>query len=120
MRLSTGRFPVFLLSASALCALAVSSCGSASTAGPLGTPDQVVGAAPDATLGMGTAKILITAPSANATGTVDLGGRNGALSVSAPGNAKPADVLIVAGRGYVKAVGDPGYIALPGAMPSVL
>jgi hypothetical protein len=95
-------------------------CGGDKTGGPIGSPDVVVSRSPDVTLAAHSAEIFITAPTANARGPVDLVSRDGRLALSAPAYPKPADLLIVAGRGYVKGPTDPNYLPVGGPLPAVL
>lgn len=103
--------------------LGLASCsGNENTGGPLGTPQYVVTRAPDTTLSQGTAKVLATCPMAEYTGTINLNTLDGDLAVSAPGNVKPADLLVVGGAGYVTQTGDRAYFPLGSIdpMPTIL
>jgi hypothetical protein len=113
-----GRF--LLVGAIVAALLGLVSCGGDKTGGPLGAPEVVVGRAPDVTLAAGTAEIIITAPTANARGTIDLGTRNGRLAVLAPGYPKAVDLLVVDDRGYLKAPSESSYTPLSGSVPQVL
>ncbi len=97
--------------------VALAGCGNASTAGPLGTPQAIISSAPDITLGAGTAKVLITSPSAQATGVIDLAAHNGQLTVATYTDRTPATVVIVGGTGYVQATPGTAYVKLPGPLP---
>jgi hypothetical protein len=96
--------------------LVAAGCGTASTAGPLGSPESIVTRAPDVTLGAGTASIRINAPAADAQGVVDFTTRSGRLTVLEPGLTKSADLLIANGEGFVKRATDPGYFAIGGGV----
>ncbi len=95
-------------------------CGGDKSGGPIGAPGDIVGRSPDVTLAARTAQILITAPTANARGVVDLSAHNARLAVLAVGDPKAADLLVVAGHGYVKGAADASYSALGGPLPRVL
>jgi hypothetical protein len=98
----------------------LAACGGDKSGGPSGPPGDVVGRAPDVTLSARTAQIFITAPTANARGSVDFAAHEGRLSVLAAGDPKPADLLIVGGTGYVKASNDRSYAALDGPLPQAI
>jgi hypothetical protein len=117
-----GRIFAIGLAAAALLAAGiwVARSGGDKSGGPVGAPETVVGKAPDTTLAQGTAKIFITAPSANAAGVVDLHARSGRLTVSATGFARPADLVVAQGVGRIKTPPATTYLSLPGAVPSVL
>ncbi len=95
-------------------------CGGDKSGGPIGAPDIVVGKAPDVTLAAGTARVIITAPTANAQGVIDLNAHDGRLALLAPGYPKAVDLVIVGGQGSVKAPTVPRYTALGTAVPKVL
>jgi hypothetical protein len=103
-------------------AVLAAGCGTASTAGPLGSPASIVTRAPDITLGAGTASIRINSPAADAQGVVDFATRSGRLTVLEPGLNKPADLLIANGEGFIKRATDSGYIAIGGgaAVPGAI
>ena len=110
-----------MLVSAALAAVAgLAGCGGDKSGGPLGAPETVVGKAPDTTLAQGTAKVYITAPTANASGVVDLRGHDGHLTVSASGLSQPADVIISAGAGRVRTPPGGSYTPLSGPLPPVL
>jgi len=111
---------LLVVGALAAALLGLVGCGGDKSGGPVGAPEVVVGRAPDATLAAGTAEIIITAPTANARGAIDLASRNGRLAVLAPGYPKPVDLLIVDDRGYVKAPAESSYTPLAGSVPPVL
>jgi hypothetical protein len=98
----------------------VSACGSAGSAGPTGAPQDVVTQAPDVTLAQATARIKIDSPAAAARGVVDFRSRSGRLSVSATELAKPADLLISGGGGYIKQVTDAAYTRIGATVPAAL
>jgi hypothetical protein len=104
----------------AVTVLAVTSCGGDHSGGPLGSPEDVVTHAVDATIAARTAMIRIDAPAANAEGVVDLGVRSGHLTVFGTELDKPADLLISGGDGYIRRTTDPGYIAFGAAVPAPL
>ncbi len=110
----------------ALLALVVG-CGRTS---PTGSPTEVVGAAPDATVAAGPAQITIERFGLRAEGVVDLARAATRLTVtdaSTPG-AAPVEVLAVADRAWSRPVGtsawtaaDPeaaGLLSLPGGLRS--
>ncbi|HEX3540920.1 MAG TPA: hypothetical protein VHT75_10820 [Acidimicrobiales bacterium] len=99
---------------------ALAGCGGDKSGGPLGAPETVVGKAPDMTLAQGTARVYITAPTANASGVVDLHGHNAHLVLSASGLAQPADLIVNAGVAKVRTPPGTSYTPLPGAVPPVL
>lgn len=98
----------------------ITGCGGDRSGGPLGSPDSVVARAPDTTLAEQTAKVFVTAPSANATGVVDLRAGNGRFDVSATGYAKPTDLEVAGGVGRIRIPPATAWTPLPAAIPSVL
>jgi hypothetical protein len=98
----------------------VTACGSAGSAGPTGSPQDVVTQAPDVTLAQATARININSPAAEARGVVDFRSRSGRLTVSATESTKPADLLIAGSVGYIKRVSDPGYLKVGATVPPAL
>src|SRR5579884_3406684 len=111
---NTGR-PLFLLVVAALLAAAVA-CGNTQTAGPLGSPQAIIGSAPDITLGQGPATVVIDSPHAKATGTVDLPSHSAQLRVQING-APDVSVVIVDGAGYAKTSPTSAWSKLPGVLP---
>jgi len=101
-------------------ALVATGCGGDRTGGPLGRPEDVVGQAPDVTLAAGTARILITSPTATAQGEVDLVGRTGRLSLSSQALGQAVQVVIAPGRTYAKATSGPAWLPVAGVLPEAL
>jgi hypothetical protein len=98
----------------------LASCGGDKSGGPTAAPEVVVGKAPDVTLTAGTARIIITGPTANAQGVINFGTHSARLALLAPGYPKAVDLLIFGAKGYVKAPTDPRYTPLAGPVPAVL
>jgi hypothetical protein len=115
---TSGRF--LFVGAIAVALLVFVTCGGDKTGGPSGAPEVVVGRAPDMTMAAGTAQVIITSPTANAHGAIELGTRDGKLAVLAPGYPKAVDLLVVEDRGYLKASSATSYTPLAGSMPQVL
>ncbi|MGH9125743.1 MAG: hypothetical protein ACRDZ8_13605 [Acidimicrobiales bacterium] len=105
-------FPLLL---TVLLAVAVA-CGTTETAGPLGSPQAIIGSAPDITLGQAPATVVIDSPHAKATGTVDLTTHSAQLRVQINGEPD-ASVLIVNGAGFVKTSPTASWSKLPGVLP---
>lgn len=118
MRSTAGR--LLFIGAIGVALLGFAGCGGDKSGGPVGAPEDIVGRAPDTTLATGTAEIYVTSPTAEARGAVDLRSRDGRLAVTAQGHPKPADLVVVGGTGYIKAVADTVYSPLAGALPAVL
>lgn len=112
-RPNTGRLLSPLLAA--LLAVTVA-CGTTETAGPLGSPQAIIGSAPDITLGQGPATVVIDSPHAKATGTVDLPAHSAELRVQINGDPD-ASVEIVNGVGYAKTSPTSAWAMLPGVLP---
>lgn len=108
---------VTMVAALATCVLAAG-CGGDKSGGPTGRPEDVVGGAVDKTLAAGTARIIITAPGADARGAIDFAAHAGQLSVTTPTDPKPAALIIAAGVGYAKSAGPSTRLA--GAIPEAL
>jgi hypothetical protein len=115
MTLTGGR--ILLIGTLGVALLALSGCGNASTAGPVGTPQAIVSSAPDITLGAGTAEISISSPHADATGVIDLTTHDGRLAVSTKTDTSTASVVIVGGIGYAKASATTNYRMMQGPLP---
>lgn len=98
----------------------VAGCGGDRSGGPTGRPEDVVGAAPDATLAAGTARVRINAPEAEAQGVVDLAAHSGRLSVSDVSLGKPADLVITGGTGYIRRAPDRVWTVVDGSLPEAL
>ena len=114
---TAGRFARVVVATVALISVSAG-CGGDKSGGPVGTPEDIVTRAPDKTLAAGTAEIIISAPTAAATGVVDLANHRARLSLAAPGSARPAELLVAGEHGYVK-IGDT-YTRLDAAVPEVL
>lgn len=114
MRSNVGRILVF----SALVALAAvaAACGTTQTAGPLGSPEAIIGSTPDITLGQGTATVVIDGPHAKATGIVDLATHSAQLRVQINGDPD-ASVVVIDGTGYAKTSPTAAWASLPGVLP---
>ncbi len=104
----------------AVAAVTITNCGGDKSGGPRGTPTDVVNQAPAATRAAGTARITINAPTAAANGVVDLKARSGRLTVTAARVAAPADLVVVAGTGYLVTQAPGTVTRLDAALPEVL
>ena len=110
-------------------ALATVAAGCGRTS-PGGSPEEIVAAAPDATVAAGPALVTIDRLNLRADGVVDLARGAARLTVtdaSAPGGA-PVEVLAVGERAWTRPVGSPtwtpadpeaaGLLSLPGGLRS--
>src|SRR4051794_18965581 len=95
------------MSACALLACTVvmgAACGSDRSGGPRGTPHDVVGNAPQLTVGAGTARVFIDGTDAAAQGVVDFANQRSELNVS-----DGSTVILTADGVYRRAKGASGF-----------